>query len=353
MKILTINPGATSTKIGVFDCRKEVYKTTITHTEASLKDFNEITEQSDYRFNLIKKTLNDNGIKENDFKCVIGRGGLLKPVEGGVYSINEKMLDDLKNGIRGKHASNLGAIISYKFSKDLNIPAFIANPVSVDEMEPVARVSGLAGVERISLFHALNHKSVALTVAEKMNKRYEDLNFIVAHLGTGVTVGAHKKGRVIDVNDAREVGSFSMDRCGDVPICKVVKIAYSGKYTYEEMMENLTDKGGMYSYLKTKDLREVIKKEEEGCKESKLLLDALVYQISKDIGSFSTVLCGEVDRIILTGGMAYSEKLVDEIKRRTKFIAPIEIVPGEEELESLAREAERAMNGETEIKIYD
>jgi butyrate kinase len=351
-RILVINPGATSTKLAVYDGEKQRFKKNVEHSAQELKNFHRVFDQYQYRLTMIMQALKEEGIELTTFKAVAGRGGLLKPLTGGTYLVNERMVADLKKAERGEHASNLGAVMAYNLGQQLGIPAFIVDPVSVDEMEPVARISGLPELERTSLSHALNMKAVARKVAKEMGKKYEDVNFVVAHLGTGVSVTPHKRGRMVDVNNAKEEGPFSPDRCGGLPAGQLVKLCYSGKYTYEEMREKLTSKGGLYAYLGTTDLREVEKMADQGHELANLLLDALAYQVAKEIGAMAAVLEGDVDRIIITGGIAHSVRIVNDIIKRVKFIAPVVVVPGEEELESLALGALRVLRGEEEAKEY-
>jgi len=352
-RILVINPGATSTKFAVYENEKQLFKKTVDHSVQELKNFARIIDQYQYRLDLILKNLEEQGIDLNSLAGVVGRGGLLKPLTGGTYKVNDKMIADLEQAERGEHASNLGAVMAKNLADKLGIPSFIVDPVSVDEMEPVARISGLPDLERVSMSHALNMKAVARKVAKEMGKKYEELNFVVAHLGTGVSVTPHKKGRMIDVNNAQEEGPFSADRCGGLPAKLLVKLCYSGKYTYQEMKDKLSTQGGIYAYLGTKDLREAEKMAANGDKKADLVLAALAYQVAKEIGAMAAVLEGEVDRIILTGGMANSQRIVNDITRRVKFIAPVVLVPGEEELEALALGALRVLQGEEEAKEYN
>ncbi|MFZ5944587.1 MAG: butyrate kinase [Bacillota bacterium] len=352
-RILVINPGATSTKFAVFENEKQLFKKTVEHSSEDLKEFSTVVDQYQYRLNLILKTLEEENIQLNTLSAVVGRGGLLKPLTGGTYQVNEQMVSDLKKAERGEHASNLGAVMAKNLADTLKIPSYIVDPVSVDEMESVARVSGLPELERVSLSHALNMKAVARKVAKEMGAKYEDCNFVVAHLGTGVSVTPHNKGRMVDVNNAKEEGPFSADRCGGLPAGLLTKLCYSGKYTYQEMKEKLSSKGGMFAYLGTTDLRIAEKNAAEGDGKANLILDALAYQVAKEIGAMAAVLEGKVDRIILTGGMAHSQRIVGDISRRVKFIAPIVLVPGEEELEALALGALRVLTGEETAKEYN
>ncbi|MCC5912359.1 MAG: butyrate kinase [Clostridiaceae bacterium] len=351
-KVLAINPGATSTKIAVYREKELFFKKTLEHSVQDLEKYDRIFDQYQYRLDLVLELLKEEGTSLETLVAIVGRGGLLKPLAGGTYQVDEKMVEDLKTAQQGEHASNLGAVMAYNLAEQLNIPAFIVDPVSVDEMEPVARISGLADLKRISLSHALNMKAVARKVAKDMGKEYEDVNFVVVHLGTGVSVTPHKKGKMIDVNNAKAEGPFSPDRCGGLPADQLVKLCFSGKYTYEELKEKLSNKGGFYSYFGTKDAREVEVMAESGNEEANIVLDALAYQVAKEIGAMATVLMGEVDKIILTGGIAYSKRIVNDIIKRAGYIAPVEVMPGEEELESLAFGALRVIQGEEKAAVY-
>jgi butyrate kinase len=266
--------------------------------------------------------------------------------------VNQLMLDDLKKAERGEHASNLGAVMADHLARQLGIPAYIVDPVAVDEMEPVARISGLPDIPRASLSHALNSKAVARKVARDMGKRYEDVNLVVAHLGTGVSVSPHKHGRMIDVNNAQEEGPFSPDRCGGLPARLLVKLCFSGKYTEQELLGKLLGSGGIYAYLGTKDVREAEQRAAEGDELANTVLDAMSYQVAKEIGAMSAVLAGKVDSIVLTGGIAYSHRIVTAIRERVAYLAPIVVVPGEEEMESLTAGALRVLQGEEAAKTY-
>ena len=351
-RILAINPGATSTKFAVFDDETVLFKKTVEHQGDELKNFSRVFDQHPYRTEFICKELAEAGISLESLKAVVGRGGLLKPVVGGTYRVNETMVKEMEQAPRGEHASNLGSVIAYDLAAKLNIPAFIVDPVSVDELEPIARVSGSPLLERVSMTHALNMKAVSRKVAAEMGRKYEDLSLIVAHLGTGVSLSAHLGGRMIDMADGKEEGPFAPDRCGGLPCSQLVRLCYSGQYTEREMRAALFGSGGLYAYLGTKDIRQVKKMADEGNAKAALLLKALPYQIAKDIGALATVLKGQVDRIILTGGMAYAPYFVEEIIERVKFIAPVAVVPGEEELESLAAGALRVLRGEEEPLTY-
>ena len=352
-RILVINPGATSTKIAVFDGEQPVFKKTMEHHGDDLKKFDRIYAQRDYRRELVLTALAEAGVQLASLSAVVGRGGLMKPLTSGTYTVNEKMVHDLEFAAQGEHASNLGAALSLDLAKQLKIPAFIVDPVSVDELEPVARISGLPELPRVSLVHALNHKAVARKVAAAKGRRYQDLNLVVAHLGTGISVAAHAKGRMIDVSNGKDEGAFSPDRCAGLPSTLLMKLCYSGKYTLKELALKTMGEGGMYAYLGTRDVRTAEQMAAAGNEQASLVLDAMAYQVVKEIGAMASVMAGEVDYIVLTGGIAYSQRIVGAVESRVKFIAPVEVVPGEEELESLAGGALRVLRGEEKAKIYE
>lgn len=350
--ILVINPGATSTKFALYDGEILVFKQVAEHAAADIEKFERIVDQYQYRLDFILTELQKRNIAANALKAVVGRGGLLKPLPGGTYLVNELMLQDLTKAERGEHAANLGAVMAHGLAQRLHIPAFIVDPVSVDELEPVARIAGLPDLERVSLSHALNMKAVARKAAKAMGRSYEAVNFIVVHLGTGISVSAHQHGRMIDVNNSMDEGPLSPDRCGGLPAKQLVKLCYSGKYTYEEIEVKLTSQGGIYAYIGTKDIREVTKLAEEGEERAEVVLAALAYQVAKEVGGMAAVLAGEVDQILLTGGIAYSSAIVAEIERRVQFIAPVMVSPGEEELEALALGALRVLRNEEKMRLY-
>ncbi len=351
-KILAINPGATSTKYGVFEGEKALLKKTLEHQGSDLERYSRVFDQYEYRLRLILEGLEQEGVALTSLQGVVGRGGLLKPLQGGTYLVNQLMVEDLEKAERGEHASNLGGVLAYNLGKKLGIPAFIVDPVSVDEMEPEARLSGLPELPRISMAHTLNSRAVARNAARQMGKKYEEVNFVVAHLGTGISVSPHQQGRIIDVNNAQEEGPFSPHRCGGLPAKMLIKLCFSGKYTEKEMIARIMGSGGMYAYLGTKDIRDAQDRAGQGDKEADLVLNAMAYQIAKEIGAMSAVLRGQVDAIILTGGIAYSKRIVDDITRHVAFIAPVVVMPGEEELESLVQGAIRVLTGEEEAKSY-
>lgn len=350
MRVLVINPGATSTKISVFDEEQEVFKKSIDHSASDLAPFEHVIDQLEYRKKLIKQALDDAGFKSDDFNAVCGRGGLLRHIPSGTYEVNDRVLNDIYNPPYGEHASNLGTILAKAIADEANIKAYFVDPVSVDEMTEVAHVSGFAGMERESFFHALNQKSMAHKAAKKLGKTYEDVNLIVVHMGGGVSVAAHEKGRVVDVYNVKDEGSFSMDRGGSLPVNAVINFCFSGK-TKAEVKKIIGTQAGVFSYLGTKDFREVEERAFSGDEEAKLVFDALVYQYCKDIGAMAAVLKFNVDAIVLTAGMAHSQKLCDAITDYVGKLAPIIILPGEEEMRSLAEGALRVLHGE-KPKVY-
>ncbi len=351
--LLIINPGSTSTKIGVFEGERELFQETLRHSAEEIGKYEKIIDQIDFRKDIILNVLKEKNFDLETLSAVVGRGGMLKPMESGTYKVNEIMLEDLRVGVQGQHASNLGGILANKIASELNIPSFIVDPVVVDELEEVARISGVPELPRVSKFHALNQKAVAKRYSKESGIKYSDLNLIVIHMGGGVSVGAHKNGRVIDVNNALDgEGPFSPERAGTVPVGELIKMCYSGKYSEKEVYNKLVGKGGYVAYLNTNDAREVLRLAEEGNEKAKLCFDAFIYQVSKAAGEMSTVLNGKVDRIILTGGIAYSEKVVEELKKRIGWIGEITVYPGEDELLALAQGALRVLSGEEEVREY-
>lgn len=352
-RVLSINPGSTSTKIAIYDNESQTFEHTLRHSNEEIEKFGSVIEQYEFRKNVIVDALKANGFETSSLDAVVGRGGLLKPVEGGTYSVNDKMIEDLKIGARGQHASNLGAIIAKEIAGEINVNAYIVDPVVVDEMESLARLSGLNGFERLSRFHALNQKAVARRISEKLGKAYSETNLIVAHMGGGVTVGAHKEGRIIDVNDGLcGEGPFSPERVGGMPVDHVINLCFSGKHSEAEIRKMMVGKGGFVSYLGTSDGREVSAMVESGDEKAKLVYEAMAYQVAKEIASNAAVLCGKVDAIILTGGLAYDKMLVSWISERVKFIAPVEVVPGEDEMIALTQGVLRVLNGQESPKEY-
>ncbi|ACL69433.1 butyrate kinase [Halothermothrix orenii] len=351
--ILAINPGSTSTKLALFDGIEEVFTENITHDINVISKYKSVIEQKDCRLKYIEKFLENKGVKYNQLKAVVGRGGLLKPISGGTYEVNDRMIDDLKEARYGEHASNLGAVLAREIALKSGCQAYIVDPVVVDELNPLARLSGLPEIPRRSIFHALNQKAVARKYARSLEKNYEDMTLIVTHLGGGITVGLHRGGRVIDVNDGLSgEGPFTPNRTGGLPTYDLVKLCYSGEYTHEEMKVKLLKKGGLAGYLGTTDLREVEKMINNGDDRAEQVFLAMAYQICKEIGSLAPVANGNIDAIILTGGMAYSQRLSQIIKEKVEFIAPVVRYPGEEEMKALVEGAYRVLSGLEKVKKY-
>lgn len=350
--ILVINPGSTSTKIAIFNQEgKEIFKETISHSAEEFSQFKSLLEQGPVRKKIILDTLKKKNIETDSLKAIIGRGGVLKPLKAGTYEVNDKLIFDLKNSPI-EHASNLGGIITSEIAKTVDVPAYIADPVSVDEFTDIARISGLKGIERKSLLHALNIRANAFRYAKEQGKKLEELNLIIAHLGGGVSIAPIEKGKIIDVNNANDGGPFSPERTGALPNKALIHLCYSGKYSEKELNKLITHQGGLVSYLGTNDVREVMKKIEEGNKYAELIFEGMCYQIAKEIGAMATVLKGKVEVIILTGGVAHSEILINRIKDRVGWIAPIVVYPGEEEMKALAEAVIRVIKGEEKVKIY-
>ena len=354
MRILVINPGSTSTKIAIYQQERVIFLKTIRHTPEELRKYKRITDQFEFRRDVIINELKGADVHVETIDAVIGRGGLVKPIASGVYRVNETMRTDLLECKRGEHASNLGALIAADVAKQLpSAQAFIADPVVVDELEPLARFSGHPLFERRSIFHALNQKAVARSHAKSIMKKYEDLNLIVVHLGGGITVGAHRKGRVIDVNQGLDGdGPFSPERSGTLPVGQLVKVAFSGIYSQTKMNEMILGKGGMVAYLGTNDAYIAERAARDGDEKALQVLQAMAYQVSKEIGAMSTVLNGKVDAILITGGIANSKWFFNLISELVYRIAPVHLYPGEDEMGALAENATLALEGEIEIKEY-
>ncbi|MHC2995071.1 MAG: butyrate kinase [Candidatus Atribacteria bacterium] len=350
--ILVINPGSTSTKIALFNQKaEEIFSQSISHSVEELSHFDSAPEQFAFRKEKVLETLKLNNISLDSIMDVIGRGGILKPLESGTYQVNDKLIDDLKHS-PVEHASNLGGIIAFEIAKKVGVTAYIADPVSVDEFTDIARISGLKGIERKSLLHTLNIRANAYHYAKEQGEKLEELNLIVAHLGGGISIAPIEKGRIVDVNNANDGGPFSPERAGSLPNEGLIHLCYSGQYTEKEVIRLITHRGGFVSYLETNDLREVLRVINNGDKDAELIFEAICYQIAKEIGAMATVLKGEVEAIILTGGMSFNEILVNKIKNRVEWIAPIVVYPGQEEMKALAQAVIRVINGEEKVKIY-
>ncbi len=353
MRVLVINPGSTSTKIGVFEDDRILMESTLRHSSEEIARYPSIIDQYSFRKETILEVLENEGVNISKLSAVCGRGGLLRPIEGGTYSVNDAMIEDLKRGYSGQHASNLGGILANEIASELNVPAFIVDPVVVDELAPIARISGFASLERKSIFHALNQKAVARHYAKQIGKKYKDLRLIVTHMGGGITVGAHELGKVIDVNNGLHGdGPFSPERAGTIPAGALVELCFSGEFYRNEVMKKLVGEGGLVGYLGTNDAVKVEKRIDKGDSEAKLVYEAMAYQVAKEIGSAATVLRGQVDAIILTGGLAYGKGFVEDISSRIDWISDIVVYPGEDELQALAEGAIRVLTGEETAKIY-
>lgn len=350
-KILSINPGSTSTKIAVYEDEKPLFVESIQHSDSDLADFKRIQDQFEFRKNAVMNFLKANNVNTRELSAIVGRGGLLPPVKSGAYRVNEVMVDVLMNRPVLEHASNLAALIAYEMSKELNINAYIYDSIAVDELIDIARHTGLPEVDRVSLTHALNMRAAAIKTAQKLDKPYKNCNFVVAHLGGGISLTAHSGGKMVDIVSDDE-GPFSPERSGRVAVKDLYKYVSSGKYTKDEMKKKLRGEAGLKGHLGTIDAREVQKRIDAGDEKARLIFETMAYQIAKSIGELATALSGNVDRIVLTGGIAYSKILTDWIIERVKFIAPVEILPGENEMESLSLGILRVLRGEETAREY-
>lgn len=354
-RILTINPGSTSTKLAVYDNDKVIMSATARHDRADLDRQGSVLAQKKLRTTTVIDKLSEYGIKPESLDAIAGRGGLLRPIESGVYEINDVMLRDLSSAAAAVHASALGAVIAADIAElsGKKIPAYVVDPIVVDEMDRNAKLSGMPGIERVSIFHALNQKAIAKRCAADIGKNYNNCRFIVAHLGGGVTVGAHRYGRVVDVNDALSgEGSFTPERTGAIPAVPLIEMCYSGEYTKEEMISRVTKNGGMQSYLGTNDLKAAQKMINYGDEFAALVVDSMAYQVCKEIGAMYAVLEGRVDAIILTGGLAHSSRFTGSIKQRVDTLAPVYVYPGEDEMYSLMAGVLRVLKGEEQPSEY-
>ncbi len=352
-KVLAINPGSTSTKLAVYEGNTCIFKDSVKHDASEISTFERIIDQYDFRKKAIMEALEKADIKVETFDAIVGRGGMLKPIEGGTYAVSDAMIEYIKKAPRGEHASNLGCVLAREIAATIDVPSYIVDPVAVDEMEDIARYTGMPEIRRDSLFHALNQKAVALKAAKDLGKPYKSLNLIVAHLGGGISVGAHQKGRVIDVNNALDGdGPMSPERSGQVPLGPLYKMIFNGDYTLKEIKKKNYGQGGLVAYLGTNDGQEIERRIKQGDEHAKFIFSVMCYQIAKEIGSCATVLKGDVDAIVLTGGVAYDKLAVNLIKERVSFISDILVYPGEDEMEALALGALRVLNGDEEAKIY-
>ena len=375
MKILVVNPGSTSTKMAVYDDEKPILLRNITHTAEELAPFDAITEQQDFRRQLVLDELQRSDIPL-EFDAVIGRGGLVKPIAGGVYEINNQMVEDTLHGcVMHNHACNLGCLIAYEIAETINSQkltvlatphsqrenspeqkcrAFIADPGVVDELTPLARISGSPLMPRICIWHALNQRAIARRYARGIGCEYEDLNLIICHLGGGISVAAHEHGRAIDANNALDgEGPFSPERAGSLPAADLIRLCYSGKYTEKQLLKRIAGQAGLTAHLGTNNMREILQRIKDGDEHAQLLVDAMLYHTAKQIASEAAVLCGQIDAILLTGGMAHSDYIVSELRRRIGFLAPVYTFPGEDEMEALALNALAVLQGKRQAKTYE
>lgn len=353
IKSLIINPGSTSTKIGVFEDETLLFEETLRHSTEEIAQYASIVNQKDFRKQIILDLLEKKDFDIKSLQVIVGRGGMLKPIPGGTYAVSDALLEDLKIGKQGQHASNLGGILAREIGDSIGVPSYIVDPVVVDELMPISRYSGVPELPRTSVFHALNQKAVAKRYAKEQGKPYDSFNLIVVHMGGGVSVGAHEKGRVIDVFNALDGdGAFSPERAGAVPTGALIKMCFSGQYSEKEVYKKAVGNGGFNAYVGTNDMRDVEKMVNDGDAKAAEVREAFIMQVAKDIGSMACVLKGKVDQIIVTGGIAYDKVVVAGLKERAEFIAPFTVYPGEDELLALTQGALRVMNGEEKAMEY-
>lgn len=353
IKSLIINPGSTSTKIGVFEDETLLFEETLRHSTEEISQYATIVDQKDFRKNIILALMKEKEFDMKSLNVIVGRGGMLKPIPGGTYAVTDELLEDLKTGFQGQHASNLGGILAREIGDSIGVPSYIVDPVVVDELMTIARYSGVPELPRTSVFHALNQKAVAKRYARESGVSYDSLNLVVVHMGGGVSVGAHEKGKIVDVFNALDGdGAFSPERAGAVPSGALIKMCFSGKYTEKEVYKKLVGGGGFNAYCGTNDMRDVEKMADAGDEHAIEVREAFILQVAKDIGSMACVLNGKVDQIIMTGGIAYDKAVVEGLKKRAGFIAPVTVYPGEDELLALAQGAIRVINGEEAAMTY-
>ncbi len=350
-RLLILNPGSTSTKLAVFDGESPVYTQSITHTQEELAPFDRVADQYAFRRDLVLSCLREREIALESLTAIVARGGLLPPIQAGAYEVNEDMVWQLRNRPQNEHASNLGAIIAYDIARDLQIPAYIYDGVTVDELLPINRITGLPYLYRKGMGHNLNTRAAALRYASEQGKRYEDLTLIVAHLGGGISVNLHRGGRIEDfIND--EEGPFSPERAGGLPMFDVIKLCFNGEQTYRSVMKLVKSQGGLVAHLGTTDSQEVQARIARGDEKARLVYDAMALNVAKNIGKLAPGVCGKVDAVILTGGIAHSEYFTNEIARRVSYLAPVVIYPGENEMASLALGGLRVLRGEERAKAF-
>lgn len=351
-RILAINPGSTSSKIGYFEDRECKASITIRHNQDEIAQYETVADQYDMRKTAITKWMKEQNIEMENLDGVVGRGGLLRPTRGGTFIVNDSIIEDLRSAKYGVHASNLGALIAKEIARMAGVEAYIVDPVTTDEYGPLARYAGHPDFKRVSVFHALNQKAAARTICEKLGREYKNMNMIIAHLGGGATIAAHEKGRAVDVNHGLEEGPFTPERSGTLPVLEIIKMSYSGQFSEDEMKKKVVGRGGLTAYTGTSDVQAIVKKAEGGDEKAAEILEAMVYQISKEIGACAAVLKGKVDAIIVTGGVAYNKFVTDRIEQRVSFIAPLHILPGENELLSMTNGVLRVLEGKEEAGTY-
>jgi len=352
--ILAINPGSTSTKIAVFSGEAVIFDEALRHSAEEMLPFEKapILDQLPFRRQKILASLEENGVSVQELHAVVGRGGLLKPLRSGTYRVNATMLDDLRQAKRGEHASNLGAFLAHDIASRAGCPAFIVDPVSVDEWPDIARYSGLLGLDRECLSHALNTKAIAKRFAREQGRPYRDLRLLVAHLGSGFSISAHESGQMIDVTNSREEGAFSVERAGTLPVMKLVDLCFSGRHSRDGLEKMIFRRGGMFSYLQTKDFEQVLQRIQNGDARAQQVFAAMIYQIAKEIGAMATVLRGRVDAILLTGGLVHASEVVQRLTPAIDWIAPVHTYAGEDELRALVEGAIRVLHGEEDVLQY-
>jgi len=351
--ILAINPGSTSTKVAVYDGRQPLFVDEVAHSAADLAAYAHIADQYPLRRDAVLASLAAHGVSISSLTAVVGRGGMLRPVPSGTFLVNQSMLDELRTPGPREHASNLGAIVAHEIASQAGIPAFIVDPVCVDEFEPLARISGLPEIERRSLSHALNLKATARRAARDLGHPYESLDLIVVHMGGGISVSPHHHGRMIDVNQALDgTGPFSPERAGGLPVGDVIRLCFSGRYTYDQLFRRIAGQGGLVAHLGTNQATEVEKRIAAGDEHARLIYEAMAYQIAKEIGAMATVLYGHVDAIVLTGGLAHSQMLCGWLRQRVGWIAPIMIYPGQDEMRAMVEGVLRVLEGEEQVREY-
>lgn len=351
--ILVINPGSTSTKVAVFKGHENLMQTNLTHSSEEIGKYDKIADQLEMRQTIIENWMKEEGYEVKNLSAVVGRGGLLRPMPGGTYQVTEAMMQDLRKGFQGEHASNLGGLIAHSIARKVGVPSYIVDPVAVDEFPEIARISGIPEIKRRSLGHALNIKSVGRKVAGDLGKKLEEVNLVVAHIGGGISICPLCHGKALDYNNANEMGPFSPERTGELPCGDIVKMCFSGQYSPEEMKKKITRQGGLVAYMNTNDAREVEAKIGQGDKQAELVYRAMAYQIGKEIGKMATVLSGQVDAIVMTGGVSHSKMMTGWVEEMVSFIAPFHVVPGEDEMLALAEGANRVLSGEEIAKIYE